>query len=440
MIDNEKVNSVFRFFNLSKWSKLEKSLEQKPNILLSQFSVIAIIAGFIQVLNDILNFNYIAVSLDFVIVLIFASTFFFNERRQHLVAKLLFIILGSGFIFVYAAVIPKDIGAYLVFFPIIAIIFLIYNNEERQYKYYSLAYVLLLLFVLELTSYQPFGEINLTEGKSEESSFYVNMLISVFGMVFSMYNMDVINRQIDQNRLETLKELEQKNKELELANDELDHFVYSASHDLKAPLSSILGLINLAKYEVKDEAVLEYFVRIENRIERLTLFIKEVIEISRNTRTEIKTEPIVIGKMIDDIIENNNYIEGMEKIEFSKNINFESSVVTDKARMEVILNNLISNAIKYSDSSKKQCKIDIEAEKNRDEFRITIADNGIGIAEDQQEKVFDMFYRGVQGKEGSGLGLYIVKNMLVKLQGEFNLKSKVGEGTTIELTFPILKT
>ncbi|WP_176223684.1 sensor histidine kinase [Marivirga sericea] len=430
---------MFRFFILSKWSKLEKSLEQKPNILLSQFSVIAIIAGFSQVLNDILNFNYIAVSLDFVIVIIFLCTFIFNERGQHLIAKFIFIVLGTGFIFVYAAVIPKDIGAYLVFFPIIAIIFLIYNNEERQYKYYSLAYVLLLLFILEITAYQPFGEINFTEGKSEESSFYVNMFISIFGMVFSMYNMDVINRQIDQNRVETLQELEQKNKELELANDELDHFVYSASHDLKAPLSSILGLINIAKYEVKDETVIDYFVRIENRIERLTLFIKEVIEISRNTRTEIKTEPIVIGKMIDDIIENNNYIEGMEKIEFSKHIGFDSVVVTDKARMEVILNNLISNAIKYSDSSKDQCRIDIKAEKARNELRITISDNGIGIPKDQQEKVFDMFYRGVQGKEGSGLGLYIVKNMLVKLKGEFALESKEGEGTTIQMIFPELK-
>lgn len=254
-----------------------------------------------------------------------------------------------------------------------------------------------------------------------------------------MYNIDVINKQIDQVRLETLKELEQKNKELELANDELDHFVYSASHDLKAPLSSILGLINIAKYEVKDDNVIDYFVRIENRIERLTNFIKEVIEISRNTRTEIQTEAIDLDKMLDEIIENNNYIEGMEKIEFNKDINFDAPLFSDKARLEVILNNLISNSIKYSDPGKGDCKVDIRAEKSKKEFKISIEDNGIGIPEDQQEKVFDMFYRGAQSKEGSGLGLYIVKNMLVKLKGEFDLYSKEGEGTKIELSFPILK-
>jgi len=430
---------VIRFFNLNKWSKLDKSLQQKPNILLSQFSIIAILAALIQVINDVFNTNFVAVSLDFIIVIIFIGTFLLNENRRHLIAKFIFIVMGTGFIFIYASVIPKSIGAYLVFFPILALIFLIFSNEERRYKYYSVIYVLTLLLILEITEYQPFGYINLTEGKSEESSFYVNMFISVFTMVFSMYNMDVINKHIDQVRLETLRELEQKNKELELANDELDHFVYSASHDLKAPLSSILGLINIAKYDVKDDKVMDYFVRIENRVERLTYFIKEVIEISRNTRTEIKTEPIALDKMLDDIIENNNYIEGMEKIEFQKDIKFDSPLYTDKARMEVILNNLISNAIKYSDSSKGQCRIDIVANKTPDEFRIVIEDNGIGIPEDQQEKVFEMFYRGAQSKEGSGLGLYIVKNMLVKLKGEFDLDSKEGEGTKIQLKFPLLR-
>jgi len=430
---------VVRFFNLNKWSKLEKSLEQKPNILLSQFSIIAVIAALIQVVNDLLNANFIAVGFDLIIVGIAVATFVVNEKGNHVIAKFIFIVLGTGYIFVYGSIIPKSIGVYLIFFPILAIIFLVFSNEERKYKYYSVVYVLILLLILEVTEYQPFGDINLTEGKSEGTSFYVNMLISLFVLVFSMYNMDVINKHIDQIRLETLKELEQKNKELEMANDELDHFVYSASHDLKAPLSSILGLINIAKYEVKEDAVMDYFIRIENRVERLTHFIKEVIEISRNTRTEIKMEPIALGELLDEIIENNNYVEGMEKIEFNKNINFDSPLYTDKARLEVILNNLISNAIKYSDPRKGQCKIDITANKTKTNFSVAISDNGIGIPEDQQAKVFDMFYRGAQSKEGSGLGLYIVKNMLVKLKGEFDLNSKEGEGTKIELTFPVLK-
>jgi signal transduction histidine kinase len=416
---------------------LNKSLEQKPNILLSQFSIIAVIGAFIQFLNDVFNLNAWAAGIDLIMVITFVSTFLLNENKRHLLAKILFIVLGTGLLFIFAAIVPKSIGVYLVFFPFLAIIFLIFSNEERRYKYYSAIYIITSLFILELTSYQPFGNINLLEGKSDSTSYYLNMLVSVFAMIFSMYNVDVINQQIDKIRLDTLNELEKKNNELELANNELDHFVYSASHDLKAPLSSILGLINIAKYDVKDHKAIDYFVRIENRVERLTQFIKEVIEISRNTRTDIKTEPIVLEEMLDEIIENNNYIDGMQQIEFKKNINFTAPILSDKARLEVILNNLISNAIKYSDPRKKRCMVDITADKIENVFRITVEDNGIGIAEDEQEKVFDMFYRGVQGKEGSGLGLYILKNMLLKLNGEFALNSKEGEGTKIEISLPI---
>lgn len=175
---------MFRFFNLNKWSKLEKSLEQKPNILLSQFSIIAVIASLIQVINDLLNINYVAVGFDLVIVGIAIATFLVNENRNHVIAKFIFIVLGTGYIFVYGAIIPKSIGVYLIFFPILAIIFLVFSNEERRYKYYSVVYVLILLFILEITEYQPFGEINLTEGKSESTSFYVNMFISLFVVVF----------------------------------------------------------------------------------------------------------------------------------------------------------------------------------------------------------------------------------------------------------------
>ncbi|HET8859675.1 HAMP domain-containing sensor histidine kinase [Marivirga sp.] len=425
-----------RFFNLNAWSKIEKSLEQKPNILVSQFAIIAIIAAFFQVVNDLINTNYIAVMLDMVLAGIFIITFLVNEKRFHLCAKFIFVVCGTGYIFVYAALIPKSIGAYLVFFPIIALVFLIFSNEERHYKYFSVAYVLILLFILEITNYQPFGEMNVTQGKSEGSSFYVNMLISVFGMVFSMYNMDIINKKIDEVRLATLKELEQKNNELELANDELDHFVYSASHDLKAPLLSILGLINIAKYEVKENSILEYFLRIENRVQRLTQFIKEVIEISKNTRTEVKVEAVDLKELLDNIIENNNYIEGVKNIHFKKDINLNVPIPTDKSRLEVILNNLISNAIKYMDKNKRQKKIIIVASETTTHFEISIKDNGIGIPKDQQHRVFDMFYRGAQSREGSGLGLYIVQNMVFKFGGNINFHSEEGEGTVFTISLP----
>lgn len=423
-------------FNINKITSIEHSLEQKPNILLAQFSVIAIFGAIIQIITDLIYFNFTAMAMDAVMLLIFLIAYVLNEKRKHLLAKFIFIFFGTGFIFIYAAIVPKSVGAYLVFFPMIAILFLVFNNEEKQYKYLAIVFVMSLLMILEITNYQPFGQINVTEGKSEASSFYINMLTSFIVLIYSMYHMDKLNKDIDQMRQKTLFELEEKNKALELANEELDHFVYSASHDLKAPLSSILGLINIAKYEVKDKQLLDYFDRIENRVDRLTKFIKEVIEISRNTRTDVKPEKVSLNQIVDEVIENNNYLEGIEEIRVTKEIDIKESILIDRARLEVILNNLISNAMKYGDHRKQQQQIKIAAYMKKNKLLIEVADNGIGIPLEQQKKVFEMFYRGVQDKEGSGLGLYIVKNMVKKLGGNLKLYSVPGEGTTVAITLP----
>nr|WP_236587521.1 HAMP domain-containing sensor histidine kinase [Marivirga aurantiaca] len=252
-----------------------------------------------------------------------------------------------------------------------------------------------------------------------------------------MYNIDVINRQIEQVRLDAEIELKQKNLDLKQANEELDHFVYSASHDLKAPLSSILGLINIAKYEVKEDKAMDYFGRIEDRIQRLTKFIKEVIAISRNTRTQVEKTEVNLNELIHDIVENNNYVDSVSNIEITRKTQVNHTLLLDKPRLEVVLNNLISNAIKYQDPGKENPRVIISSKISDDMLEISIADNGIGIAADQHDKIFEMFYRGEQSKEGSGLGLYIVKNMIQKLKGNIMFSSKVGEGTEIIIRLPV---
>ncbi|MBK6264332.1 HAMP domain-containing histidine kinase [Marivirga sp. S37H4] len=428
---------MFKYFKLYNWSGIDKTLQQKPNIFLSQFSIIAIIACLIQIVNDTIYINYVAILLDLIVLLIPLTALILNEKHKHMPAKLVFTVLGTTVLFLYAAVIPKEIGVYLLFFPILTIIFLIFNNEQRIFKYGTAAFAISLLAILEITHYQPFGQYNVTDGLSVESSFYVNLAISVFIMVFSMYNIDVINRQIEQVRLDAEIELKQKNLDLKQANEELDHFVYSASHDLKAPLSSILGLINIAKYEVKEDKAMDYFGRIEDRIQRLTKFIKEVIAISRNTRTQVEKTEVNLNELIHDIVENNNYVDSVSNIEITRKTQVNHTLLLDKPRLEVVLNNLISNAIKYQDPGKENPRVIISSKISDDMLEISIADNGIGIAADQHDKIFEMFYRGEQSKEGSGLGLYIVKNMIQKLKGNIMFSSKVGEGTEIIIRLPV---
>lgn len=426
-----------KFWKISNWSKIEKTLEQKPNILLSQFAIIGILVCIIQVLHDALYMSLNAVLFDLLILLPLAIAYWLNERRHHKAAKAIFTIFGTGTVFIFAAIIPKETGVYLVFYPLVLVAYLIYNNERLLLKYLSILYVMGLLAILEITNYHPFGVYNVTDSAGIETSFYVNMVTSMLALVVAIYNMDKINREIAENRQKISNELSKKNDALAKANEELDHFVYSASHDLKAPLSSILGLVNLAKHELKDPNTLIYFEKIESSVSKLSRFIKDIIDLSRNARKEVEKQEVHFDELLNNVIENNKYMVHDDKIRFEKHVSFNNAVKVDRARTEVILNNLISNAIKYKDADKEQHVINIEIDRTEYWLTFIVKDNGVGIKEEYKERVFDMFFRAHHTSEGSGLGLYIVGNVIEKLQGNIELHSEENVGTTVKVTLPL---
>jgi ligand-binding sensor domain-containing protein/two-component sensor histidine kinase len=228
--------------------------------------------------------------------------------------------------------------------------------------------------------------------------------------------------------------VEKRNAELRKLNSELDRFVYSTSHDLRAPLASILGLINLSRLEEKNKD--HYLALIEKSVHKLDEFISEIIDYSRNARLAVEPVAIDFQPMITSILEDLEYLE--ENVTLKKNISISSAGVfhSDKTRIRIILSNLISNAIKYHNNRQANPFIDITINANEQHALITVADNGIGIRTDQQENIFKMFHRGSEQSKGSGLGLYIVKETISKLGGSIAVKSKLGEGTTFEVILP----
>lgn len=405
--------------------------------MLSQIAVLAIISCVIQIVNDACFRNVNGVILDVVVLSIFVTTYVLNEKRYHQLAKSVFVVFGTAIIFVFAAVVPKSAAVYFIFFPIITVTFLIFNNEQAILKYLAIIYIVSLLLILELTNYQTFGEINITDGLSASTSYYVNLFIALFVIIFSVYNMEVISRKIEENRVKTKEELQHKNAELEKANNELDHFVYSASHDLKSPLTSILGLINVAKHDIDDSASLHYFGMIEARVDKLNGFIKDIISISRNTRTEIEHEQVDMEALIDDIIILNQYSDPDQKISFIKEIALDRKILIDKARIEIILNNLISNAIKYQVRENADKWVKIKTKIEDDYLLLEVCDNGEGIASEHLDKIYNMFFRANQHSDGSGLGLYIVKNVVEKLNGQIKIESVEHQGTKVIVSIKV---
>ncbi len=233
------------------------------------------------------------------------------------------------------------------------------------------------------------------------------------------------------------RELEKANEELKLRNSELDRFVYSASHDLSSPLKSILGLINVAKLENPGADQLKYLNMMQTSVNKLESFIEEVIQYSRNARLSIRYESYQFKNFAADILQSYQYVINYDKISFEVEDNTGKPIITDGMRLKIILNNLISNAIKFHriDTNPKPI-IKIKREANLKNDVISVEDNGRGIESEYTEKVFEMFFRGTEEVPGSGLGLYILKEIVNRLNGEVNLKSEVGKGTTFTITLP----
>lgn len=231
----------------------------------------------------------------------------------------------------------------------------------------------------------------------------------------------------------------EKNRDLQKVNSELDSFVYRVSHDLRAPLTSILGLISLMKMETNHEKVGEYIDLQEKSIQKLDLFIKEIMNLSRNSRLGITVSQIDFIGLLDEIFEGLNYTKASEKINRIITISESLSFYTDRQRLSIILNNLISNSLKYANPYEESPFVKVNVYEEKDDCIIEVSDNGIGISEVYLPKIFEMFFRATQEFNGSGLGLYIVKETVEKLKGKITVKSKMRQSTTFRVRLPSLK-
>jgi two-component system sensor histidine kinase/response regulator len=236
---------------------------------------------------------------------------------------------------------------------------------------------------------------------------------------------------------QTRKNLSNKIVELEKTNHELNHFIYSASHDLRAPVASSLGLLRVAKYEVKDESSLEYFGKIDSTLQRLDALIHNIVDYYKNSRETSDLELVDLPKLIDSIIESLNSSSEEAKANVACEIDNDMRFISDPFRIRIILSHLISNAIKFKKPNQKQAEISIKIKIDLENAHITVEDKGIGILEKHLQKVFQMFFKSNGSeKSGSGIGLYIVKEALDKLEGDISVDSEKGEGTKFLLQIP----
>jgi signal transduction histidine kinase len=233
----------------------------------------------------------------------------------------------------------------------------------------------------------------------------------------------------------TEKTLRDTNEMLRKTNEELDRFVYSASHDLRAPLMSLLGLIRIMELE-KPKNPSQYLEMMTKSIRRLDIFINDIINHSQNSRLQPDVQLIDFPTLLQDCYDQLQYLSLASRIKRINDFSIIAPFYSDPKRLAVIFNNLLSNAINYQNPWEKNPFILIRITTSEISCTIEVRDNGKGISQEHLDKIFNMFYRANEDAKGSGLGLYIVKEIIDKLEGTIRVESEPGNGTAFIIELP----
>lgn len=229
----------------------------------------------------------------------------------------------------------------------------------------------------------------------------------------------------------------EKNHELEKTNMELDKFVYSTSHDLRAPLLSVLGLIDLCTDQIKEgDFLYDVHEMMRASIHRLDNTIKDILDYSRNSRLGIDKEEVDVKEIIEQHINNIKHMKEAKHILFHVEVNQQSSYFTNKMRLTSIINNLITNAVKYQRKDNPQKEVRVLFDYEGSSAKLVVEDNGEGIPKEGLDQLFKMFVRLSTNSTGSGLGLYITKEMVEKLGGNIRVETQQNAGSRFIVNLP----
>lgn len=249
----------------------------------------------------------------------------------------------------------------------------------------------------------------------------------VLGLCLSM--IDITERKKNDARFRS------QFNEIENNNKELDKLIKVLSHDLRAPMNSINGLISLARDEKDPNEFSKYLGMMEKSIKKLETFTNDVITSLKNRGSSRITE-VIPYELVQEIIEELRYSEQGKQIDFRNMIHPELRIQSDPSQLQIIFSNLISNAIRYHDFNKEHQYIEVTAEKHPLLCIFNVEDNGIGIEESHHDRIFDTYYTVGSIEGSSGLGLSNVKDAVSRLRGSIEVKSQPGKGSAFTIQFP----
>jgi signal transduction histidine kinase len=406
----------------------ESWTEYRQVLLSGQFGLMALLSLIIFQMIEIASGYYQDIPVYAGSALVVLLTMRLHRLGYHCLANAILYPALITIVYLFTSSEAVGNGGVLFYIPIAIGAFATFEYKHRQLAFmvvsFSFFMFMMTFFVdVQLLAWREYSENEM------KLNLLINFLIAFPASLSSLYTLVKLNHR-------NATQLRESNSLLKKSNTELDRFIYSTSHDLRAPLASVLGLINLSARSTNPEEVKQFLNMMEGRVHALEKFIKDITDYSRNSRLEVVKSTFNLYDLATEIWETLRYQPKAQPIQFEICFEPDFVIVSDPQRIRIILSNLISNAIRYHDCSKADKFIRLHCRRTEKSFVLSVEDNGQGIAPEYHAKIFQMFFRANETSNGSGLGLYIVHETIAKLSGHMQLQSVLKQGSTFTVQIP----
>ena len=409
---------------------------KKRKKLINLFSYITITGVVASTIPDMMMGLWYTVLLTFLFIPFLFLVILLNWKDKVDFAGFLFNFLLSVCIFLFANFLGKPANLQFVLLYVFVGVFFTVNFNKKWFLGIQMAIPMVFFILLELSDYALLPKI---EGITPAQIAIFGTIN--FGIVFLLMPFLII--LIISTYVKSEKEiqiyaqtLQQQNAELMTTNASLEQFSYVVSHDLRSPIASVRAILDLSKTETNLENLREYQRFQEISLKKLDDFVTDILHYSKNTKTEITYSQINFKEFLQEVITQHRYDDNGDNVKISIEIDQKADFYTDTYRMGIIFNNLVANALRYSDLQKSQPNLLIKGFCNENNAIISFIDNGIGIEKEYLDKIFEIFYRANTHAKGTGIGLYLVKEYLQKIKGTVSVRSVFGKGTEFVIDIP----
>ncbi len=243
-----------------------------------------------------------------------------------------------------------------------------------------------------------------------------------------------INTNLENIVKERTHKLQIVNRQLTHANDELDKFIYRASHDLKGPIARLLGLSMIAKMDKSEHNIDDYIDLMQSNAFNMNRVINKLTNVHHINKRKKELKKVDLPIFVHEIKQKLSKHLDVKALDIRISQARGTELYTDPVLLMIILENLIENAILFR--RKRKTIVELDLQSKGDQYILTVKDDGIGIPKDQQNKIFEMFFRASEKSYGNGLGLYLVNKAVKKLHGNIRIESTENEFTSFTISFP----